>query len=74
MSKPSKVHTGAAKHLLRYLAGTADFSIHFMQGGFGLNAYSDANWGNRVKSTSSCIMIMCKGPVSFKVGMQGLTA
>ncbi|CAM9281700.1 unnamed protein product, partial [Ectocarpus sp. 6 AP-2014] len=27
MSKPGKVHMGAAKHLLRYLAGTTDFSI-----------------------------------------------
>ena len=25
MSKPSKVHMGAAKHLLRYLVGTLDF-------------------------------------------------
>ena len=76
MSKPSKVHMGAAKHLLRYLAGTVDFSITYKQGGFRLNAYSDANWGNNPdngKSTSSYIMMMCNGPVSFKVGMQGLT-
>lgn len=77
MSKPSKVHMGAAKHLLRYLAGTVDFGITYKQGGFRLNAYSDANWGNNPdngKSTSSYIMMMCNGPVSFKVGMQGLTA
>ena len=76
MSKPSKVHMGVAKHLLRYLAGTVDSSTTYKQGGFRLNAYSDANWGNNPdngKSTSSYIMMMCNGPVSFKVGMQGLT-
>ena len=44
---------------------------------FRLNAYSDADWGinpNNGKSTSSYIMMMCIGPGSFKVGMQGLTA
>ena len=44
---------------------------------FRLNAYSDADWGinpNNGKSTSSYIMVMCIGPGSFKVGMQGLTA
>ena len=46
MSKPSKAHMGAAKHLLRYLAGSTDFSITYKQGGFKLAAFSDANWGN----------------------------
>ena len=77
MSKPSKVHMGADKHLLRYRAGTVDFNITYKQGGFRLSAYSDVNWGNNPdngKSTSSYIMMMCNGPVSIKVGMQGLTA
>ena len=46
MSKPSKVHMGAAKHLLRYLAGTTNFTIVYKQGGFKLTAFSDSNWGN----------------------------
>ena len=29
MSKPSKAHMAAAKHLLRYLAGTVDFPITY---------------------------------------------
>ena len=65
MSKPSKAHMGAAKHLLWYLAGTVDFSITYKQGGFGLNAYSDAIWGNNPdngKLTSSYITMMCNGP------------
>ena len=77
MSKPSKAHMAAAKHLLRYLAGTVDFSITFKQGGFKLTAFSDANWGNNPdngKSMSSYIVFLSNAPVSFKVGLQGLTA
>ena len=39
MSRPAKVHMGAAKHLLRYLAGTTDFTIVYKKGGFKLNAF-----------------------------------
>ena len=77
MSKPSKAHMAAAKHLLRYLAGTVDFAITYKQGGFKLTAFSDANWGNNPdngKSTSSYIAFLANAPVSFKVGLQGLTA
>ena len=38
MSKPSKAHMGAPKQLLRYLAGTTDFSIVYKRGGFKLSA------------------------------------
>lgn len=44
------------------------------QGGLRLNAHSDANWGNSPdngESTSLCTMLVCNGPVSFKVGIQG---
>ena len=67
----------AAKHLLRYLAGTTNFVITYKRGGFKLTAFSDANWGNNPdngKSTSSYIAFISNGPVSFKVGLQGLTA
>ena len=30
MSGPAKVHMGAAKHLLGYLAGTTDFTIFYL--------------------------------------------
>ena len=35
----------AAKHLLRYMAGSTDF-INFKRGGFNLAAFSESNWGN----------------------------
>ena len=77
MSKPSNAHMGAAKHVLRYLAGTINFDTTYKKGGFTLTAFSDANWGNNPdngKSMSSYIMMMSNGPVSFKVGLQGITA
>ena len=77
MSKPSKAHMVAAKHLLRYLAGTTNFAITYKRGGLKLTAFSDANWGNNPdngKLTSSYIAFLSDGPVSFKVGLQGLTA
>ena len=77
MSKPSKAHMAAAKHLLRYLAETTNFAITYKRGGFKLTAFSDANWGNNPdngKSTSSYTAFLSNGPVSFKVGLQGLTA
>ena len=50
---------GAAKHHLRYLAGTTNFTIVYKQGCFKLTAFSDSNWGNNPdngKSTSCYIM------------------
>jgi len=77
MSKPSKAHMAAAKHLLRYLAGTTGFAITYKQGGFKLTAFSDANWCNNPdngKSISSYLVFLSNAPVSFNVGLQALTA
>ena len=55
LSRPSKVHMGAAKHLLRYLAGSKEFAITYKRREFALDDFSDANWGNNPdngKSTS----------------------
>ena len=71
MTKPSKAHMAAAKHLLRYLAGTIDFCSTFKKDDFKLTAFSDSNWGNspdNAKSTSLYIIMLSKAPVSFKVG------
>ena len=77
MSKPSKVQMGAAKQLLRYFAGTTNFSIVYKRGGFKLCAFSDANWGNNPdsgKSTSAYLVMLSKSPISFKSGIQSLAA
>ena len=77
MSKLSKAHMGAAKHVLRYLAGSVNFPTTYKRGGFKLTTYTDANWGGNpgnCKSASSYIVILANGPISSKVGLQSLTA
>ena len=75
---PQKARTRAAKHLLRYLAGSTDiFIITYKQGGFRLAVFSDANWGNSLdngRSTSSYIVTLTNAPIIFLVELQGLTA
>ena len=77
MAKPSKVHMVAAKHTLRYRAGTTNFSITYKKGGFELAAFSDSNWANNPdngKSTPSYVTMLANAPMSFRSGLQGLTA
>ena len=67
VSKPSKAHMAAAKHLLCYLAGSINLFITYKQGGFTLAAFSDSNWGNNPdcdKSTSLYIVMLANGPIS----------
>ena len=70
------MHLVAAKHALRYLAGTTDFHITYKKEGFKLVAFSDWNWANdpdNGKSTSSYLMMLGNAPVSFKSNLQSLT-
>ena len=53
MSRPSKVHMGASKHLLRYLAGNTDFTLVYKKGMFKLTPFSDFNWGNNTDNGES---------------------
>ena len=47
MSKPTKVHLGMAKHVLRYLKCTFDYSHQFRKSDtpLELSGFSDADWG-----------------------------
>ena len=77
MSKPLKAHVEVTKHVLRYLAGSVNFPITYKRGGFKLTIYTDADWGGNSdngKATSSYIVVLANGPISFKVGFQTLTA
>ena len=77
MPKSSKSHMAAAKHLLRYLAGTTDFAITSTQGSFNLTMFLHANWGNNPdngKSISSYLIFLASAPISLNVGLQKLTA
>ena len=43
MSKHAKLQMGAAKYLLRYLAGSTDFTTTYKQGAFRPSVFSDAS-------------------------------
>ena len=65
----------AAKYLLRYLSETMDLAITYKKGGFKLTTFSNANCNpDNGKSTSSNLVFLASAPISFKVGLQGLTA
>ena len=74
---PAKSQMGAEVHLLPYLVGSTNFFIAYKQGDFRVASFSDANWGNNPDngwSTSSYIVMLANAPISFKMGLQGLTA
>ena len=77
MAMPAKAQMGAEVHLLCNLVGSTDFFIAYKQGDFRVASFSDANWGNNPDngwSTSSYIVMLANAPISFKVGLQELTA
>jgi hypothetical protein len=69
MVEPKHVHWVAAKHVLRYLHGTVEFGLSYIQGdGVKLVSYSDVDWaGNSVdkKSTSGCCFSLGLGAISW---------
>jgi hypothetical protein len=58
MVEPTRLHRVAAKHVLRYLRGTANYSLWYRQvDEVKLQGFIDANWaGGSIdrKSTSGC--------------------
>ena len=77
MSKPSKAHMGAAKHLLRYLAGSTDSrspTSKEVSNSRPFPTRTGEKLPTKGKSTSSYIIMLSNGPISFKVGIQELTA
>jgi hypothetical protein len=69
MVEPRRVHWVAAKHVLRYLRGTVDYGLSYVQGdGVRLMGYTDSDWaGSAVdrKSTSGCCFSLGSTVVSW---------
>jgi ribonuclease HI len=68
MAKPTTVHWQAAKGVLRYLAGTADFGITFGSTTDGLIGYCDADYAGDTdtrRSTTGYVFLMAGGAVSW---------
>ena len=69
MVEPRRVHWVAAKHVLRYLRGTVDYGLNYVQNdGVNLIGYTDSDWaGSAVdrKSTSGCCFSLGSAVVSW---------
>ena len=72
MNKPTKAHLGMAKHVLKYLNGTKDYSVKFEKSDapLHLTGFSDSDWGgseDRRSITGYCFSLVDNGPlVSWK--------
>ena len=76
-SDPTETHLKAARHVLRYLKGTADYSIIYGGGGLEIHGYADADWGSDKddrKSTTGYVFTINNGPVSWTSHKQSSTA
>lgn len=69
MNKPSKLHLGDAKRVLRYLAGSTDHGLLYSSAKDGeLEGFTDSDWGGSIadrKSTSGLFFKLGNCPVSW---------
>ena len=69
MVSPKRVHWIAVKHVLRYIQGTVDYGLDYVQGGgVRLTRYTDSDWAESVsdrKSTSGCCFGLGSAVVSW---------
>jgi len=73
MHGPTEVHLSAAKHILRYIAGTLDLHIEYQRGvSPNITAYSDANWSDPKdgKSTSGSLITLANAPIIWSSSRQ----
>ncbi|XP_074590043.1 secreted RxLR effector protein 161-like [Curcuma longa] len=78
MQNPTKHHLGAAKRILRYIAGTVDYGIWYTKVlKFNLCGFTDSDWASSVddrKSTSASIFNLGSGAISWSSKKQATTA
>ena len=77
MSKLSKLHIAAAKHLLRYLKGDTGLAITYNTGCFKMTGYCNTSWENnpdKGTSTYGFLFMLAGGPLSFKTALLNVTA
>ena len=77
MSKPTTTHWTAAKHVLRYLAGTTDYGIIFTPSDSTLNAYCDANHAGDIdtrRSTTGYVFTFNNGAITWSSRLQPTVA
>ena len=67
-SNPGEAHWKAVKRILRYLKGTADYSLCYRGNDLALRGYTDADWagdGDERKSTSGFVFLLGNGAISW---------
>lgn len=78
MQNPTKHHFGAAKRILRYVAGTVDYGIWYAANSiFCLQGFSDSDWTGSLedrKSTSGSIFHIGSGAITWSSKKQATTA
>jgi len=77
MQQPSKVHYGAAKRILRYIAGTLDYGIWYSNtNNFRLCGYTDSDYGSSLddrRSVSANVFTLGSGAVTWSSKKQATT-
>ncbi|KAJ8766604.1 hypothetical protein K2173_001124 [Erythroxylum novogranatense] len=78
MHKPSKLHFGAAKRILRYIAGTTGHGIWYSKvSNFRLIGFTDSDWAGSIddrKSTSGFMFNIGSGAISWSSKKQKVVA
>jgi hypothetical protein len=77
MAQPTIVHWQAAKHVLRYLAGTSNCGITFKGTSTSVLGYSDADYAGDLdtrRSTTGYIFMMNNGAISWSSKRQATVA
>jgi len=77
MAQPTVAHWTAAKTVLRYLAGTADFGITFGAGPPGLTVYCDADYAGDIdtrRSTTAYVFNLNGGAITWASRLQPTVA
>lgn len=73
MSKPTDVHLVAAKRILHYLNGTADYGIFLQLGPFSLSAFSDSYRASdpfEQRSTTGFLVYLSYNPITWSAKKQ----
>jgi hypothetical protein len=78
MQQPSKVHYGAAKRVLRYIAGTLEYGIWYSKvPDFKLCGFTDSDWASSLddrRSVSANVFTLGSGVVTWSSKKQATTA
>jgi transposase InsO family protein len=76
MRNPGRTHWEAAKHVMRYLKGSADLGLTIGASDTGLEAYVDADWASQPHrhSMSGYVIFLHGGPIAWSARKQSIIA